>query len=112
MVCLYFANIVKSQMSLPYNYKVTQTSTSSLGTGGMTTKLLAADLATHAGCKTGIVLGSEARRIFSIVNWDEGRSAGQGHNLPPCTIFSAKSNFKQGVVGKDVSDEEEGSGTS
>jgi glutamate 5-kinase len=40
---------------------------SSLGTGGMVTKLIAADLATAAGCSTIITLGSDPDRILTII---------------------------------------------
>ncbi|KAJ3115879.1 hypothetical protein HDU96_010903 [Phlyctochytrium bullatum] len=40
---------------------------SSLGTGGMVTKLIAADLATAAGCSTIITLGSKPQLILSIL---------------------------------------------
>lgn len=45
----------------------TSTLGSSLGTGGMETKLIAAELATAAGCATVITLGSAPSRILSIV---------------------------------------------
>ncbi|RKO93553.1 glutamate 5-kinase [Blyttiomyces helicus] len=49
--------------------KVTVTSPgSSLGTGGMVTKLIAADLATAAGCSTIVSLGSAPQKILSILN--------------------------------------------
>ncbi|KAJ3191112.1 hypothetical protein HK101_008073 [Irineochytrium annulatum] len=41
---------------------------SSLGTGGMVTKLIAADLATAAGCTTIITLGSQPQRIVDILD--------------------------------------------
>ncbi|KAJ3190119.1 hypothetical protein HDU85_000410 [Gaertneriomyces sp. JEL0708] len=40
---------------------------SALGTGGMVTKLIAADLASAAGCRTIITLGSAPRNIHSII---------------------------------------------
>ncbi|ORY72556.1 Aspartate/glutamate/uridylate kinase, partial [Leucosporidium creatinivorum] len=45
----------------------TATLGSSLGTGGMETKLIAAELATAAGCATVITLGSDPSRLLSIV---------------------------------------------
>ena len=45
----------------------TSTLGSSLGTGGMETKLIAAELATAAGCATVITLGSDPSRLLSIV---------------------------------------------
>ncbi|KAJ3352678.1 hypothetical protein HDU83_007748 [Entophlyctis luteolus] len=41
---------------------------SSLGTGGMVTKLIAAELATAAGCSTIITIGSDPRRMLTILN--------------------------------------------
>ncbi|KAG0053021.1 hypothetical protein BGZ83_001783 [Gryganskiella cystojenkinii] len=41
---------------------------SSLGTGGMVTKLIAAELATAAGVTTIITRGSDPRRIFDIIS--------------------------------------------
>ncbi|KAJ3096546.1 hypothetical protein HDU97_005780 [Phlyctochytrium planicorne] len=41
---------------------------SSLGTGGMVTKLIAADLATAAGCSTIITLGSKPQLIVDILD--------------------------------------------
>ncbi|KAJ3089727.1 hypothetical protein HK102_005663 [Quaeritorhiza haematococci] len=40
---------------------------SALGTGGMVTKLIAADLATAAGCTTIITLGSTPQKILDII---------------------------------------------
>ncbi|KAH8916667.1 glutamate 5-kinase, partial [Atractiella rhizophila] len=49
--------------------RIVSTSTlgSSLGTGGMETKLIAAELATAAGVSTVITLGSQPSRIISII---------------------------------------------
>ncbi len=44
-----------------------------LGTGGMTTKLHAAEIATNAGIETYIVKGSDARVIYDLI---DGKSAG------------------------------------
>jgi glutamate 5-kinase len=41
---------------------------SALGTGGMVTKLIAAELATSAGCSMVITLGSEPQRIVDILS--------------------------------------------
>jgi len=46
----------------------TKTLGSSLGTGGMETKLIAAELATAVGCNTVITLGNKPERILEIVN--------------------------------------------
>ncbi|GAA5881554.1 hypothetical protein JCM3774_002022, partial [Rhodotorula dairenensis] len=57
--------------------KLVSTSTlgSSLGTGGMETKLIAAELATAAGCATVITLGSMPTRILTIVQNHAARTA-------------------------------------
>lgn len=47
---------------------VVDSSGSSLGTGGMMTKIIAADLATAAGCSTIITLGSEPGNIITILD--------------------------------------------
>ncbi|KAI9349098.1 Aspartate/glutamate/uridylate kinase [Obelidium mucronatum] len=41
---------------------------SSLGTGGMVTKLIAAELATAAGCSTIITIGSDPKRMLTILD--------------------------------------------
>ncbi|KAJ3309685.1 hypothetical protein HDU76_003543 [Blyttiomyces sp. JEL0837] len=53
---------------------------SSLGTGGMVTKLIAADLATAAGCTTIITLGSSPQRIVSILEEIANSSSSNGTN--------------------------------
>ncbi|GAA5973676.1 hypothetical protein JCM21900_006597 [Sporobolomyces salmonicolor] len=65
--------------------KLVSTSTlgSSLGTGGMETKLIAAELATAAGCATVITLGSLPSRIMTIVQGHSHRSA------PPSPMSSS-----------------------
>ncbi|RKP14118.1 Aspartate/glutamate/uridylate kinase [Piptocephalis cylindrospora] len=71
----------------------TETSGSTLGTGGMTTKLVAADLATAAGVSTIISLGSAPHRILSIIDY---LYSSQDPSLPhPCpyTLFPAKSRL-------------------
>lgn len=52
----------------------TSTLGSSLGTGGMETKLIAAELATAAGCATVITLGSMPTRILTIVQNHSART--------------------------------------
>ncbi|KAL8293059.1 hypothetical protein RQP46_000753 [Phenoliferia psychrophenolica] len=72
--------------------KMVSTSTlgSSLGTGGMETKLIAAELATAAGCATVITLGSDPSRILSIV---------EAHPLTAAaTAFAFSSPSSPGVV--------------
>ncbi|GAA6047658.1 hypothetical protein JCM3770_001612 [Rhodotorula araucariae] len=53
----------------------TSTLGSSLGTGGMETKLIAAELATAAGCATVITMGAFPARIVSIVQAHQSRTA-------------------------------------
>ncbi|GAA5951819.1 hypothetical protein JCM3765_003126 [Sporobolomyces pararoseus] len=90
----------------------TNTLGSSLGTGGMETKLIAAELATAVGCNTVITLGSVPTRILEIVQshstttTEESDSsdsseggvvfAEPGENssssgIPPHTLFTRKS---------------------
>lgn len=67
----------------------TSTLGSSLGTGGMETKLIAAELATGAGCATVITLGSAPSRILSIV---------QAHSLTAAaTLASSEKPDSPGV---------------
>ncbi|GJN88685.1 hypothetical protein Rhopal_001651-T1 [Rhodotorula paludigena] len=61
----------------------TSTLGSSLGTGGMETKLIAAELATAAGCATVITLGSVPSRLVSIVQAHQQRTA------PPSPMSSS-----------------------
>ncbi|GAA5874209.1 hypothetical protein JCM8547_007791 [Rhodosporidiobolus lusitaniae] len=61
----------------------TSTLGSSLGTGGMETKLIAAELATAAGCATVITLGSMPTRILQIVEGHQHRTA------PPSPMSSS-----------------------
>ncbi|GAA5822672.1 hypothetical protein JCM11251_004336 [Rhodosporidiobolus azoricus] len=53
----------------------TSTLGSSLGTGGMETKLIAAELATAAGCATVITMGAFPSRILTIVQGHQQRTA-------------------------------------
>ncbi|GAA6029401.1 hypothetical protein JCM8097_003660 [Rhodosporidiobolus ruineniae] len=76
----------------------TSTLGSSLGTGGMETKLIAAELATAAGCATVITLGSMPGRILEIVQAHEDSRttpssplAASLASLPPANIASAAS---------------------
>lgn len=72
------------QVSFPTDnmyYPTVSTATlgSSLGTGGMETKLIAAELATAAGCATVITLGSAPSHMLDIVQ--------QHHNRPASTAL-------------------------
>lgn len=69
--------------------KLVSTSTlgSSLGTGGMETKLIAAELATAAGCATVITLGSMPTRILTIVQNHSARTA------PPSPMLGATASL-------------------
>ncbi|KAG0163121.1 hypothetical protein DFQ28_000356 [Apophysomyces sp. BC1034] len=60
---------------------------SALGTGGMATKLIAADLATAAGVTTMISHGSKVQNILKIIQADEDST-----DLPLHTRFTAKNN--------------------
>ncbi|GAA5916826.1 hypothetical protein JCM6882_006364 [Rhodosporidiobolus microsporus] len=61
----------------------TSTLGSSLGTGGMETKLIAAELATAAGCATAITMGAFPNRILPIVQGHQHRTA------PPSPMSSS-----------------------
>lgn len=76
---------------------------SSLGTGGMETKIIAAELATAAGCATVITIGSAPSRILAIVQGHATVAAAAGststlgvefatglETLPPHTLFTPK----------------------
>jgi glutamate 5-kinase len=63
---------------------------SSLGTGGMATKLIAADLAIAAGVITIITNGSKPKNIFEIIEADRLDAAEGKHPLH--TRFIAKNN--------------------
>lgn len=78
---------------------------SSLGTGGMSTKLIAADLATAAGVRTVITHGAHPQNILSIIEADDsGRLIPDeqtpvvtddnfgARGLPLHTLFTAKNN--------------------
>ncbi|TIA72737.1 hypothetical protein E3P92_01008 [Wallemia ichthyophaga] len=69
----------------------TSTMGTSLGTGGMETKIIAAELATAAGVTTVVSHGAHPERIFDIITapgGDEGGSLA----APPHTAFLSKSN--------------------
>ncbi|KAJ1558804.1 hypothetical protein HK405_012942, partial [Cladochytrium tenue] len=63
---------------------------SSLGTGGMVTKLIAAELATAAGCAMVITLGSEPRRISQFL--EDAATAAADDDFEPRvgTLFVAQ----------------------
>ncbi|KAK9686541.1 Glutamate 5-kinase [Basidiobolus ranarum] len=63
---------------------------SSVGTGGMVTKLVAAELATAAGVHTVITRGSEPERVFDIVRYYEGGETDSKLEVPLHTCFVAK----------------------
>ncbi|KAI9489394.1 glutamate 5-kinase [Zychaea mexicana] len=78
---------------------------SSLGTGGMSTKLIAADLATAAGVRTVITHGAKPDNIMKIIQADDAGTLITPHelavvtgdnlparNLPLHTLFTAKDN--------------------
>ncbi|BGP29892.1 Glutamate 5-kinase [Rhodotorula toruloides] len=66
----------------------TSTLGSSLGTGGMETKLIAAELATAAGCATVITMGSIPTRILTIVQDHHSRTA------PPSPTSSSTASLQ------------------
>lgn len=66
----------------------TATLGSSLGTGGMETKLIAAELATAAGCATVITLGSTPNRMLEIVQQHHNRPASSS-SLPTSAATEA-----------------------
>ncbi|CAG8485582.1 16642_t:CDS:2 [Gigaspora margarita] len=65
---------------------------SSLGTGGMVTKLIAAELATAAGVTTIICRGSAPKNIISIINHPFSNNNQNSESLPLHTRFLAKDN--------------------
>ncbi|GAA5843727.1 hypothetical protein JCM9279_000122 [Rhodotorula babjevae] len=76
----------------------TSTLGSSLGTGGMETKLIAAELATAAGCATVITMGSFPGRVVSIVQAHQSRTAPPSPQAPshatlPSTSTSSSSSY-------------------
>ncbi|GAA5968013.1 hypothetical protein JCM11641_003700 [Rhodosporidiobolus odoratus] len=81
----------------------TSTLGSSLGTGGMETKLIAAELATAAGCATVITMGSMPTRILTIVQGHQHRTAppspmSSSHpTLPPPEASSANATASSAV---------------
>ena len=62
---------------------------SSLGTGGMSTKLIAAELATAAGVTTVIMKSSNVDRVMEIIESDE---SSKDEDVPLCTRFIRKEN--------------------
>ena len=79
---------------------------SSLGTGGMSTKLVAADLATAAGVRTVITHGAKPANLMKIIEADDNGTLITPHELPVVTgddllarglplhtLFTAKDNL-------------------
>jgi len=84
----------------------TSTLGSSLGTGGMETKLIAAELATAAGCATVITMGSFPGRVVSIVQAHQSRTAppspqGPSHATLPSTSASSSSSSAAAAAAVD-----------
>lgn len=71
----------------------TTTLGSSLGTGGMETKLIAADISTAAGVTTIITSSKHPENIFGIIEYDiynsQNKSTTATSNRPPHTLFTA-----------------------
>lgn len=76
----------------------TSTLGSSLGTGGMETKLIAAELATAAGCATVITMGSFPARIVSIVQAHQSRTAPPSPQLPSTATLPSTSSADPGTA--------------
>ncbi|EIM23074.1 glutamate 5-kinase [Wallemia mellicola CBS 633.66] len=99
--CLYTDNPRKNPDARPISVvndiaeirKTVSTSTmgSSLGTGGMETKIIAAELATGAGVTTVVCHGAHPERIFDIITAPGGEEGGS-LAAPPHTAFLAKRN--------------------
>ncbi|CAO3628268.1 unnamed protein product [Cunninghamella echinulata] len=65
---------------------------SALGTGGMITKLIAAELATAAGVTTIITHGSKPKNIFHIIDTKNKLTGLTDKDIPLHTEFTAKNN--------------------
>jgi glutamate 5-kinase len=65
---------------------------SSLGTGGMATKLIAAELAIAAGVTTVITNGSKTKNIYEIIEADKENALELTDKHPLHTRFIAKNN--------------------
>lgn len=88
-------------MVVQYSVSVTSRG-SSLGTGGMSTKLIAADLATAAGVRTVITHGAKPQNILKIIEADaadqllchpqDDSEARRKTEVPLHTVFTAKNN--------------------
>ncbi|PPQ78349.1 hypothetical protein CVT25_011632 [Psilocybe cyanescens] len=80
---------IRSQVS-------TNTLGSNLGTGGMETKLIAAEISTAAGVTTVITSSKDPQNIFEIIEWDLFKTRGIPNDSipqplvrPPHTVFTA-----------------------
>jgi glutamate 5-kinase len=75
-------SVVDENFTYSPNFVLVSTKTlgSSLGTGGMETKLIAADIATAAGVRTIIASSQNPKRVFDIVDWTTKQSSS---NTPP-----------------------------
>ncbi|KAF8954965.1 glutamate 5-kinase [Flammula alnicola] len=67
----------------------TTTLGSSLGTGGMETKLIAAEISTAAGVTTIITSSKHPEKIFDIIEYDMHTSPNKRLKRPPHTLFTA-----------------------
>ncbi|KAF9533670.1 Aspartate/glutamate/uridylate kinase [Crepidotus variabilis] len=69
----------------------TSTLSSNLGTGGMETKLIAAEIATAAGVRTVVMSGRRVGRVRGVVEYDHFSSSGETltRERPPHTAFIA-----------------------
>lgn len=74
----------------------TNTLGSNLGTGGMETKLIAAEISTAAGVTTVITSSKDPQNIFDIIEWDLIKTRGilsesttEPRIRPPHTVFTA-----------------------
>lgn len=68
-------------------------SAAAVGTGGMRTKILAAELAGRSGCATAIALGTSPQPVLSLRSCDHG-----SWFHPASTMASARENWISGIV--------------
>eukprot|EP00747_Dinoflagellata_sp_TGD_P213225 gnl/TRDRNA2_/TRDRNA2_86208_c0_seq1.p1 gnl/TRDRNA2_/TRDRNA2_86208_c0~~gnl/TRDRNA2_/TRDRNA2_86208_c0_seq1.p1 ORF type:complete len:374 (+),score=64.40 gnl/TRDRNA2_/TRDRNA2_86208_c0_seq1:131-1123(+) len=86
----------------PWALKVDTSGSSSMGTGGMTTKILAARMVTSAGIKCGLIHGAHCERLHSFLKYVHTTDAGDrsgGFQPPEGTYFVAMD-----VANKNVSE--------
>ncbi|GBE82798.1 glutamate 5-kinase [Sparassis latifolia] len=69
---------IRSQVS-------TNTLGSNLGTGGMETKLIAAEIATAAGVTTIITSSNDPKNIFKIIQYNNALKSGSSTPIEPCS---------------------------